>query len=114
MNSARDRIDVVIADGEPTTSLTSDQPAPAETEKVAVAPDPSHRIILLAPTKEAGQDEADRLGITPIAILTPRSPHAARGMTADLIVESPDLTAEQRSTLHQEAATTLLTAAQEQ
>lgn len=107
------RIDVVIAEGEPTTVLTGDQPTPGEAEKVAVAPDPSQRIILLAPTKEAGQEEADRLGIAPVAIVTPRSPHAARGMTADLIVETADLTPEQRATLYQEAAPALLTASRE-
>lgn len=108
------RIDVVIAEGEPAPALTNDMPAPAETEKAAVAPDPNQRIILLAPTKEAGQEEADRLGITPVAIVTPRSPHAARGMTADLIVETADLTAEQRAMLHQEAAPALLTASRGQ
>ena len=113
-NSARARIDVVIAHGEPTAPFASDQPAPAETQKVAVAPDPNQRIILLAPTKEAGQEEAQRLGMTPVAIVTPRSPHAARGMTADLIVEAADLTAEQRTTLYQEAAPALLTASRDQ
>lgn len=103
------RVDVVIANGEPAQPLSATAPAPAETEKVDVAPDPSQRIILLALTKKAGQDEADRLGVTPVAIVTPRSPHAARGMTADLIVDSPDLTPEQRNLLYEEAGPALAT-----
>lgn len=46
---------------------------------------PDARIIIVAPTKQAGRDRAAALGITPTAIVTPRSPHAAHGITADKV-----------------------------
>lgn len=63
-------------------------------ESMDVAPDPQRRIILLAPTKQEGREYAESLGIEPVAIVTPRSPHASVGMIADEIIEAPDLPAE--------------------
>lgn len=44
---------------------------------------PGARIIIVAPTKQAGRDRAEALRITPAAIVTPRSPNAAYGVSAD-------------------------------
>lgn len=46
---------------------------------------PGARIIIVAATKQAGLDRARALGIAPVAIVTPRSPHAAYGITADKV-----------------------------
>lgn len=87
-----------MAAGEPdTTSIDAGEgQAP---EQVDVSPDPRQRIIVLAPTKEAGYDHAHALGIEPVAVVTPRSPGAARGFTADGIIEHDELTPEQRAEL---------------
>ncbi len=46
---------------------------------------PGARIIIVATTKQAGRDRATALGIAPVAIVTPRSMHAAYGITADKV-----------------------------
>lgn len=93
MNTSN-RVDVVIAEVGPELVALLPGERGESTEAVDVAPDPSRRIIVLAPTKAAGQEHAERLGIEPLAIVTPRSPDASRGIIADEIVVSPDLTAE--------------------
>jgi hypothetical protein len=104
------RVDVVIADGTPdTTPLEAGQPEAPET--VDVAPDPNQRIIILAPTKALGSEHATALGIEPVAIVTPRSPHAAHGMTADNIIEADGLTADERQALMGHASPALVMSA---
>lgn len=70
---------------------------------------PGRRIIIIAPTKQDGQDEAQRQGIKPVAIVTPRSRHAARGTTADEIVEVDGLTDDEREWLMAETVSALAT-----
>lgn len=108
MNTSN-RVDVVIAevDPEPVELPPADQGE--SVEAVDVAPDPTRRIIVLAPTKAAGQEHAESLGIEPVAIVTPRSPHASYGIIADEIVEAPELTAEVVAELMVQAAPSLAT-----
>ncbi|RZT59330.1 hypothetical protein EV140_1935 [Microcella alkaliphila] len=86
------RVDVVIADETPI------QPPPT-------------RVIVIAPTKEAGQDAVSNMtdAVEVVAIVTPRSPHAARGTLADEIIEVEGLTDEQLEALRDEAAPALAT-----
>lgn len=70
------------------------------------------RIIVIAPTKEAGHTaatEAAADGAEIVAIVTPRSHHAARGTTADEILEAEGLTEEQRVALLEEVTPALAT-----
>lgn len=71
--------------------------------------EPNRRIIVIAPTKQAGQKHADALSIDPVAIVTPRSPYGARGMVADEIVEAEGLTAEEHDALTIEVTPALAT-----
>ena len=57
------------------------------------------RIVVIAADKAIGYMEARNLGIEPVAVVTPRSPGAARGMIADRIMDSASLTPEQREAL---------------
>jgi len=57
------------------------------------------RIIVLAPTVAIGKSEAHDWGVTPVAIVTPRNPEAAHGMTADRIACTFGLTPEEREQL---------------
>lgn len=109
MNTSN-RVDVVIAEAgaELVEILYGDQGE--SVEAVDVAPDPKRRIIVLAPTKQAGQQHAESLGIEPVAVVTPRSPHASYGIIADEIVEAPELTAEVVAELMVQAAPSLATA----
>lgn len=86
-------------------------PAPHQQtpEPVAVAPDPALRIIIVAKTKTAGTSMAAASGIEPAAIVTPRAPHAARGLTADDIIWANNLTHEERTTLEPEVLPALAT-----
>jgi hypothetical protein len=97
------RVDVVILAEDRVldpAELSKLAPAsPREEEQVDVTPNPHRRIIVLAPTKEAGYEEARAQGIEPVAVVTPRSLDAARGITADAIHEHADLTPEQRDDL---------------
>lgn len=110
MANTSNRVDVVVAEGEPMAGwedladVLGDQ-----VETVDVAPDPNSRIIVLAPTKQAGQEHAVALSITPVAIVTPRSPYGSRGMVADQIVEADGLSAEERDALMIEVAPALAT-----
>lgn len=57
------------------------------------------RVIVLAATKRSGLQEAKNLGIDPVAIVTPRSLDAARGVLADRIMDASSLTPEMREEL---------------
>lgn len=57
------------------------------------------RVIVIAGDKRSGYQEARNLDIKPVAVVTPRSPHAAHGITADRIMEATSLTIEQRERL---------------
>lgn len=57
------------------------------------------RVVVLAGDKRSGYMEARALGIEPVAVVTPRSPRSARGMTADRIMEASSITPEQRDRL---------------
>lgn len=96
--STSHRVDVVIAEPgtNPTDSLT---PAPQHPETVDVAPIPGRRIIVVAHSKAAGAQLAEAEGFTPVAVVTPRSEHAARGIAADDIMWADDITADQRAEL---------------
>lgn len=60
------------------------------------------RIIVIAGDKRSGHMEARNLGIEPAAVVTPRSPHAARGIVADRIMEATSLLIEDRDRLIEE------------
>lgn len=94
------RVDVVIADGPRTHTIEAiGELTPAPVDTVELAPDPAHRIIIVARTKTHGTAIAEAQGVDPVAIVTPRSPHAARSVTADSIHWSDDLTHEERAGL---------------
>lgn len=105
------RVDVVVAEGQPTA--VADEHADIVTEPVEtadVAPDPSRRTIVLAMTKQDGREAAEVLGIEPVAILTPRTPDAARGIPAEQVVEAPGLADDVRLMLTDRARPSLSTA----
>lgn len=110
MRNTSNRVDVVIADHPAAVEVQHGEPI---VEPVDVAPDPGRRIIVLAPTKQAGQEYAESLSIEPVAIVTPRSPYGARGMVADEIIEAEGLTAEERDALAVEVAPALATSGAE-
>lgn len=86
------RVDVVLAEGQPTQTAAEHATIGTEpVETVDVTPDPSRRTIVLALTKQEGRETAEALGIEPVAIVTPRSPHASVGIVADAIIEAPGL-----------------------
>jgi hypothetical protein len=64
-----------------------------------VAPNASSRIVIVARTKVLGAELAEARRITPVAIVTPRTPQAAYGISADDIVWADDLTTEARADL---------------
>ncbi|WP_288870846.1 hypothetical protein [uncultured Microbacterium sp.] len=84
------RVDVVLAEGKP-TAATVEHTVTEPVETADVTPDPSRRTIVLALTKQEGRETAEALGIEPVAIVTPRSPHASVGIVADAIIEAPGL-----------------------
>ncbi|MFC5930920.1 hypothetical protein D6T64_12060 [Cryobacterium melibiosiphilum] len=57
------------------------------------------RIVVMAANKASGYMEARNLGIEPVAVVTPHSLHAARGVIADRIMDATSLTVEQREML---------------
>lgn len=57
------------------------------------------RFIVLAGDKRSGQTEAENVEINVVAIVTPRSPNAAQGLTADRIFEATSLTHQDREIL---------------
>ena len=110
MRNTSNRVDVVIADHPAAVEVQHGEPI---VEAVDVAPDPHRRIIVLAPTKQAGQEYAESLSIEPVAIVTPRSPRASYGLAADEIVEAPDLTTDVVAELMMHAGPSLATSAVE-
>lgn len=62
-------------------------------------PDAQARYIVIAPDISAGKAEAQRRGIKPAAIVTPRSLNAGRGVSVDYVMEAPGLCIEQREHL---------------
>ena len=102
------QVDVVMAGGTPdTTPLEAG--APEAPEQVDVSPDPNRRIIVLAPTKAEGYDEARALGIEPVAVITPRSLAAGHGVIADELMDARNLTPEMRDALLPHALPSLAT-----
>lgn len=85
------RVDVVLAAGKPTETDEQTNIATEPVETVDLTPDPSRRTIVLALTKREGREVAEALGIEPVAIVTPRSPHASVGVVADAIIQAPGL-----------------------
>jgi len=57
------------------------------------------RVIVIAPTLPIAWAEAATWGVYPVAIVTPATPHAARGIKADRIACTFGLTPEQREQL---------------
>ncbi|WP_156145883.1 hypothetical protein [Microbacterium sp. MEJ108Y] len=108
MNTSN-RVDVVIAEIDPEAVEITYGDQGESVEAVDVAPYPTRRIIVLAPTKQAGQEHAESLGIEPVAIVTPRSPHASYGMVADEIAEAPGLSVDVVGELMQHAGPSLAT-----
>lgn len=101
------RVDVVmalIADAQAHDNVDS-------IETVDLSPDPTARIIVVAHSKAAGAELAEAQGFTPVAVVTPRSLHAARGIPADSVVWADDITDEQRVTLTPHVAPSLDTGA---
>lgn len=111
------RVDVVLAEGTATGHEQATTPTLqgvvdlglALIDTADVAPDPSRRIIMLAPTKKRGLIEAERLGIEPVAVVTPRTPDHARGVSADEVVVADGLTVEESESLMLEVAPSLAT-----
>lgn len=109
MNTSN-HVDVVIAEGAPMAGwedLADVLGDPNET--VDVAPDPARRIIVVAQTKTAGAEEARERGFDPIAVVTPRSPHAAYGLVADDVMWSDALTDGDRAELEPHVLPSLAT-----
>lgn len=105
------RVDVVLAEGklaEPDEQTTI---ATEPVEAADVTPDPSRRTIVLALTKQEGREVAEALGIEPVAIVTPRSPHASVGIVADAIIEAPGLDRDVVGELMKSAGPSLATTA---
>ncbi|MCC4250700.1 hypothetical protein [Microbacterium testaceum] len=95
----RNRVDVVMAGDhiegyEDVAAFLGDT-----VETVDVAPDARRRIVIVARTKVLGAELAEARKITPVAIVTPRIPQAAYGISADDIVWADDLTHEERAEL---------------
>jgi len=84
------RVDVVLAEGQP-AEASVEHTVTESVETADVTPDPPRRTIVLAMTKQDGREVAEALGIEPVAIVTPRSPHASVGIVADGIIEAPGL-----------------------
>jgi len=91
------KVDVVMADGTP--DLTPLDAGVETPEQVDVDPKPDRRIIVLAPTVRSGYMEARALGIKPVAVITPRTLDAARGIVADELMDASSLTPEDREAL---------------
>ncbi len=97
----RSRVDVVMAGDriegyEDVADLLGQADA---VETVDVAPGAGRRIVVVARTKALGSELAAARKIDPVAIVTPRTPQAAYGITADDIVWADDLTSEERAEL---------------
>lgn len=106
--NTRIQCDVIIADDKtPATEPLDEQPtSPPEGVDVATVDGP--RVIYLAPTKAIGQQESDQGGLNTVAILTPRTLDAARGIHADLIQASFQLADDQVAELTEHARPSLV------
>lgn len=67
------------------------------------------RVIVLAATKRTGLADARNVGIEPVAIVTPRSRHGARGVVADRVFEASCLTPEMRDMLMPDVLPSIVT-----
>ena len=105
------KVDVVMADVMP--ALIAALVADGTLEQVDASHDPGRRIIVLAPTKTEGYDEARALGIEPVAVITPRSPAAGHGVIADELMDARNLTPEMRDALLPHALPSLATTERE-
>lgn len=104
------RVDVVVAGGESMAGWEDLADVLGDpVQAVDVAPDPNRRIIVFAPSKKLGRAQAVALGITPVAIVTPRTLEASRGIVADEVVVAPGLTAEEEAALATGVAPSLAT-----
>ncbi|UPL13025.1 hypothetical protein [Microbacterium galbinum] len=111
------RVDVVLAEAQPAGGEHATTPTLQSVVDLGltfidgadIAPDPSRRIIVLAPTKKRGLIEAERLGIEPVAVVTPRTPDGARGVEADEVVVADGLTVEESESLTLAVAPSLAT-----
>lgn len=105
----RSRVDVVMAgdriEGYEDVAEVLGHADVAET--VDVAPDAGRRIVIVARTKVLGAELAEARKITPVAIVTPRTPQAACGISADDIVWADDLSTEERASLEPQLLPTL-------
>lgn len=105
----RSRVDVVMAgdrvEGYEDVAEVLGQADAVET--VDVAPDAGRRIVVVARTKVLGAELAEARKITPVAIVTPRTPQAAYGISADDIVWADDLSTEERASLEPQLLPTL-------
>ena len=100
MANTSNRVDVVVAEGEPVAGWEDLADVLGDPDEIVdVAPDPARRIIIVSPTKAAGAEEARERGIDPIAVVTPRRPHAAYDLVADDVVWSDALTDGDRAEL---------------
>lgn len=113
-------VDVIIASpefradfDEPVADALDEIGKVSRMEHADVAPDPDRRFIVLAPTKALGSAHAESVGIDPVAIVTPRSMHGARGLVVDEIIEAPGLTTEERAALMAETFPALTTSGAE-
>jgi hypothetical protein len=93
------RVDVVTYGTHTGESVATLSLPTGPTETVDVAPNAAVRIVVVARTKAAGAALAEDRKLTPVAIVTPRSPDAARSLTADEIIWADDLTHEERAAL---------------
>lgn len=101
----RNHVDVVTATSTPAPAALSLTSEPNET--VDVAPDAGRRIVIVARTKVLGAELAEARKIDPVAIVTPRTPQAAYGISADDIVWADDLSTEERASLEPQLLPTL-------
>lgn len=74
-------------------------------------PTPATKVqrILIAPTKHEGRAWLSRMGATAIAIVTPRSPHAARGKLANTLEVLDTVSGDARTALIDECMPALAT-----
>lgn len=70
----------------------------------------SMRVIVVASSKRAGAAFAAERGVKPVAIVTPRAREAARGMSADQVMEAPGLSRDDHDMLMAEVQPCIATA----
>lgn len=104
------RVLIQIGDGEPVEVGTVEIQIHVGTARPSVTREaaPAERVIIAASSKARADDMARAHGINPVAIVTPRSPHGVRGMTADTVIYDDTLTQEQRDMLRAQATPALI------